>query len=111
MGTSGNEAFMQFPNNYVPPVSSDREETIRRLGRHNTHIAPQFTEVKTPVVRGGLVASAILSTPQPRASIVSQFSIDVITAVEEKSPPRSSSERRGVGKSRRAIRVSSPYIL
>ena len=71
--------MMQLPNDYVPPVSSDREEEIHCLGRHNTPLSLQLTEVQTPVVHGGLVASAIISTPQPRALIVIQLPIDVIT--------------------------------
>ena len=96
MGTSGNVVVMQFPNNYVPPMSSDREDAILRLGHHNNSLVPQFTEVQTPIVHGGLVSSTTIYTSQTRASIVIQLPIDVITAIEEPPhPPCSQSASAG----------------
>ena len=77
-------------------MSSDREDAILRLGRHNNSLVPQFTEVQTPIVHGGLVSSTTIYTSQTRASIVIQLPIDVITAIEEPpTPPALNQQAQG----------------
>jgi len=104
VGTSGNVAVMQLPNEYVPPVVSSQEVSDRRLGRHNTPQAPQFAEVQTPVHHGGFVVPR--PTPPPRDSIINQLPMDAITAVEEKFPPalkQRAEVNRGNGKGQQAV--------